>query len=52
MRIQKLLVIGAAAVLSSACFVIPAFAHGHHGRAQAYTSCPAVCTIESCTEIH
>ncbi len=51
MRIQKLLALGAAAVLSSACFALPAFAHGHHGRAQAYTSCPAVCTIDSCTEI-
>ena len=55
MRIQKLLAIGAAAVLSSACFALPAFAHGHgHHRyyvQQTQVNCPAICTIEGCTEV-
>lgn len=50
MAIKKLLAVSVVCLFSSACLVFPAFAHGHHRRTQTYTNCPAVCTIESCTE--
>lgn len=52
MYIKKTLAIAAVVAMSSA-FAIPAFAHGHHGyyrQTQATVNCPAICTIEGCTE--
>lgn len=50
MHIKKMLIMGAVGVLSSACLVFPAFAHGHHRQVQVNTNYTAVCTIQGCTE--
>lgn len=50
---KKLQIIAITAVLSSACIVLPVFAHGHHRQYQAQTTQTTsypVCTVADCTQ--